>query len=428
MKRFLSLSAAALTTALIILPQPVAAISAAQKQVLDEGAYYFNVDAAEACTAISGETGTGPLMGPHFPDVANPGDLVNRINTFIANTQPSSPFVGLGDAFVAAGQKYNVNPAMIVGIANKEESLGTTSQPANVINHDSFGVTGIAGFPTVDGFVSFPSFAASIDPVTGYIASTYLDPAGSRYSTTVLEIMKNGYTPGSNYGQAAALTIAAMHKILDGIAETGSGAAASAAAAASFTPGSTTSGQCVGSGGYQAGANGYDLSNMAHYYQCDSQWGNDPYGAGGTICATGCGITSLAMVVQTLTGTSETPATLASKYGTYNIGGTSWTLWPAAANDYHLQYQDLGTDLNKAASVIRQGGLVIISVMNGYFTSESHLMVIRAVDSNGNFYMADPNAPGNKAKGHDTENQGFSPDFLTNPSQGHFNHLFAFTK
>lgn len=422
-----------LLIAVIVYPATALAISDAQKQVLGSGIYYFNTDGNTSCSAVSSETGTGPLLGVNFPDVANPSDLVSRIDKFISDTQPASPFAGLGNEFVAAGQKYDVNPAMVVGIANKEESLGTTHEPANVDNHNSFGATGVSGFQTVDGYASFPSFESSIDPITLYIANTYVhaDPNSPHYATSVLDLMKNGYTPGSNYATAAAVTIAVMHKILDGITETGTTGATTSTDPGSFTPGSTTDSQCQSSINYQTGANGYDLNNMAHFYQCDSQWATKPYGSkyagdpAETICQSGCGITSLAMVLGTLAGATDTPLTLADKYGNqyHNGGGTDWGLWLVAAKDYGLQESDLGTDLNQAASIVRQGGLVIISVDAGYFTSGSHLMVIRAVDDQGNFYLADPNGPNNPRQ---DENKPFTADFLR--SQGNMLHLFGFTK
>src|SRR5436190_11152966 len=161
-----------------------------------------------------------------------------------------------------------------------------------------------------------------------------------------------------------------MHKILDGIAL--ADGSASQSPPTSFPQGSTTVSQCQGSSNYQAGANGYDLSGpnaMAHFYQCDAKWANHPYGKGkSSICEGGCGITSLAMVVDTLSGANETPLTLADKYGDRYHGsdGTDWSLWPVAAKDFGLNEQDIGVDLDKAASIIRQGGLVIMSVNAGY--------------------------------------------------------------
>jgi hypothetical protein len=185
-----------------------------------------------------------------------------------------------------------------------------------------------------------------------------------------------------------------------------------------------------------AGANGWDLNGpnaMVYFGQCDPKWANHPYGAGkSSICEGGCGITSMAMVVATLSpkGKNETPKTLADQYGGayHDSGGTSWALWPVAARDYGLHERDIGLDLNAAADTVKAGGLVIISIDPGAFTSGGHIMVIRAVNDKGEFLLADPNNDANKNQNDrgDTNNTGYSADFLKN--QGALKHLWAFTK
>ncbi len=96
------------------------------------------------------------------------------------------------------------------------------------------------------------------------------------------------------------------------------------------------------------------------------------------------------------------------------------------ADDFNLKLDDLGTDLNQAASAVKNGSLVIISVDAGEFTGRGHLMVIRAVDDQGNFLLADPNYSGNKSHGKDTNNKAYSADFLR--TQGALKHLWSFSK
>jgi len=132
-------------------------------------------------------------------------------------------------------------------------------------------------------------------------------------------------------------------------------------------------------------------------------------------------------VVSTLTDKKETPASLAKKYGDKYHGsqGTDWSLWPVAARDYGLNMQDLGTDLDKAAKTVKAGGLVIISVDPGEFTSGGHLMVIRAVTDDGKFLLADPNNDGNRDIGN-TNTTPYSADFLR--TKGALKYLWGFTK
>jgi hypothetical protein len=96
-----------------------------------------------------------------------------------------------------------------------------------------------------------------------------------------------------------------------------------------------------------------------------------------------------------------------------------------------LKEQDIGSSFTQAASIIRQGGLVIIPVDSsggGYFTHGGHLMVLRAVDDQGNFYLADPATTdqGINSFGHATDSTPYSADFLQN--HGFMGSLFAFTK
>lgn len=184
--------------------------------------------------------------------------------------------------------------------------------------------------------------------------------------------------------------------------------------------------------GGTAGENGWDIKGpnaMVVFDQCDPKWGAKPYGAGKTsICGSGCGITSLAMIVDTLAGKNETPLTLANRYGAkYHTVGTDWSLWPVAAKDFGLKEADIGTDLNKAAEVVKGGGLVLISVNPGAFTSQGHFMIIRAVNDKGEFLLADPNNAGNKqANRGDTNNTPYSADFLK--TKGALLHLWSWQK
>jgi hypothetical protein len=198
--------------------------------------------------------------------------------------------------------------------------------------------------------------------------------------------------------------------------------------------GTGSSSGCASTGGSgAAGANGWDLTGpnaMVYYGQCDPKWGNQPYGNPGqsSICDAGCGITSSAMVIATLADKSQTPLTLAKKYGpTYHTDGTSFALYPVLAQDFGLKEKSIGLDFSQAAATVKAGGLVIIAVNPGHFTTEGHVMVIRAVTADGDFLLADPNNAGNKSLGRgDTNNTPYSASFLQN--EGAAVQMFAFTK
>ncbi len=198
----------------------------------------------------------------------------------------------------------------------------------------------------------------------------------------------------------------------------------------------TTPSSCSGTGtgtSGTAGANGWDLTGanaMVYYGQCDSKWGAQPYGNPGqtSICKAGCGITSSAMVVATLADKSQTPLTLAKKYGPkYHGDGTSFSLYPVLAQDFGLKEKEIGLDFSQAAATVKAGGLVIIAVNPGHFTSEGHVMVIRAVTDDGKFLLADPYNKENKAMGRgDTNNTPYTAEYLE--GEGAAQDMFAFTK
>ena len=398
----------------LLLPTQALALTAAERQQVNYSAVYYDPNGGNAF-CVGGPGGSGPLYGLKFPQVPDTGALAANINTYIKDTEPSSYLNGMGNVFVSLGQQYDVNPALAIANAEKESQLGTTGHgPAPQYN--DFGIRG-------SGDGGFSDFASPTDGITHYyqlIQSSYIGPPSS--FTTVRQMMYK-YAPPSDGNDTEGyinFIISVEQKILGGL--TTGNATDTAALTVGCGNAQTTS----------AGALGWDLSGphaMVSYDQGDPRWANDPYGAGkASIASSGCGPTSIAMVVATLTGDSSiTPLTIANRYGNqYHPAGdgTSWAVFPVVAQDYHLQYQDLGTNLAAVPAIIKAGGLVIISVGPGYFTAAGHLMVIRAVSADGTqFYLADPNGTGRHG---DSETRAFSASFLTGPGQ--LRNLFAYTK
>lgn len=194
----------------------------------------------------------------------------------------------------------------------------------------------------------------------------------------------------------------------------------------SGTTGSSCSVVATTMGG--AGPNGWDRTGpnaMIYYAQCDPKWASKPYGNGGSICDTGCGLTSMTMVIATLTNDpSITPDKMAIKYGSYHVSlGTNHALFPQAASDYGFKYENLGSNFNGVRDILKKGGLVIIGVNAGYFTTGGHLMVIRAMTSDqSEFYIADPADPNREGP--------YTPAFLTGTGshEGNMGGLWGFYK
>ncbi len=156
--------------------------------------------------------------------------------------------------------------------------------------------------------------------------------------------------------------------------------------------GVTTAAQSDGTCGSAKGS--ASLDGFTVYNQCNPTWGSTAYGTS-TICASGCGPTSMAMIVSTLTGTPVTPVQMSSWYASngYYIAhqGTSWAGAPAAAKKYGLNAVPISNDVAKISAALQSGGFVIIAGTGGLpFTSAGHFIVLRGITTGGKWLVADP--------------------------------------
>ena len=154
-------------------------------------------------------------------------------------------------------------------------------------------------------------------------------------------------------------------------------------------------------------SNGIDGSNFIYYAQND--YGNTAFcgrtlsdgkngcAKGNSICTSGCGVTSAAMVAATLTQNSSiTPETVNSSatVGTdCGSKGTNASLFTHIASNNGLKAKNISTK-NQIKSVLDSGGLVIANVAgvfgNGVYKNVGgHYVVIRGY-SGKYVYIADP--------------------------------------
>ena len=151
-----------------------------------------------------------------------------------------------------------------------------------------------------------------------------------------------------------------------------------------------------------SGVCGIDGQSFIYYDQKDYSnpfCGGSGYGEE-TIAASGCGTTSMAMVINNLTDTKVTPIITSNNAAKMSgactpSGGTNFVYFENEAKNYGLTYKWLTKDsdgINKAKEILNSGGLVIANVGPASpFTSGGHYIVIRSITSDDKVYVADPN-------------------------------------
>lgn len=142
-------------------------------------------------------------------------------------------------------------------------------------------------------------------------------------------------------------------------------------------------------------------SDVPLFLQWDRRWGYEKYGYG-IIGYTGCGPTSCAMVLSTMKkDNSITPALIAEesdRNGFSSSDGTSWDFYPFIASKYGLKAVQVNPDYNTIKYNIKKKNFILISVRPGDFTRVGHVMVISAIDKDGNIIINDPNSLINSQK------------------------------
>ena len=158
--------------------------------------------------------------------------------------------------------------------------------------------------------------------------------------------------------------------------------------------GSTFSG--TSSGGTVTG----DMANNFPYYnQSDPKWGSTPYGKSGTISSSGCGPTSMAMVLKSY-GTNVTPVDTAawSQQNGYRVegSGTAWTFFDAIGKANGLTTNQF-LSIPTAKDYLSKNIPVIGSMKPGDFTKGGHFIVFTGYDGN-NVVVNDPSSRERSAK------------------------------
>lgn len=135
--------------------------------------------------------------------------------------------------------------------------------------------------------------------------------------------------------------------------------------------------------------------------QWDERWGYGHY-SGGFFGYTGCGPTTLSMVILYLTDdAAATPAAVGeyAESAGYSVpgSGSSWTLISEGCEHYGLQAEEVAMMEDRIKAKLDEGCPIIVNVGPGDFTDSGHYMVITGYDSEG-FIINDPNSRAISAK------------------------------
>lgn len=160
----------------------------------------------------------------------------------------------------------------------------------------------------------------------------------------------------------------------------------------------------------------YSMDN--YYCQYEEPWSSFPYGEE-TIKTSGCGPTTFAMVVSTITDTQMNPAEAAvyfeeSGYCLVSADGntaTTWSAFESGITPYGLSSSGCGTNLKKGLEIIANGGMVVCSVGNSanggegnaLFNGDGHFIAIRGISESGNLLILDPASRKNTEQEWDAE-------------------------
>ena len=134
-------------------------------------------------------------------------------------------------------------------------------------------------------------------------------------------------------------------------------------------------------------------TEVVYYNQLDKQDCNKPYGTD-NIGGYGCGPTSMAIVVSSLTDKTVDPVAM-SKWAYENgywcsKSGSYHSLIPGAAKHWGLPVEGCtASEPQRIVDALSSGKLVVALMTKGHFTSGGHFMVLRGVQD-GKILVADP--------------------------------------
>lgn len=137
------------------------------------------------------------------------------------------------------------------------------------------------------------------------------------------------------------------------------------------------------------------MDSVPLFVQWDKRWGYEKY-SGNFFAASGCGPTTLSMVVVYLTHNREASPIAVAKYSKeagYSVdgSGSSWTLISEGCRHYGVKAKSVALDESRMKAELDEGHPIVVNVGPGDFTDTGHFMVITGYDDEG-FSINDPNS------------------------------------
>ena len=134
-------------------------------------------------------------------------------------------------------------------------------------------------------------------------------------------------------------------------------------------------------------------TEVIYFNQLDERYANQPYGTD-HIGEYGCGPTSMAIVVSSLTSETVDPAQIARwayEHGYWcSRSGSYHTLIPGAAQAWGLSVEGCtASEPQRILDTLADGKLVVALMTKGHFTKSGHFIVLRGVQDE-KILVADP--------------------------------------
>lgn len=134
-----------------------------------------------------------------------------------------------------------------------------------------------------------------------------------------------------------------------------------------------------------------------YFNQADSRWANHPYPSpslpGAIIKSGGCGPTSGAMIISSMTNETITPAKMGDLFRQtgYRVNrGTSGNAFPYIGKKWGLEC-NVRVKLDDAVACLKRGGMVVANVKAGsVFSTGGHFIVLAYMKDNNTIAVFDP--------------------------------------